>query len=90
MFIYCENERLLKETIIHNEKTIEELREENKKLKTEFEQLKERLREQESQIKKLTKRLDDKDTTELFKKYLIAIQDINHEELLENKLNTML
>ncbi len=92
--IYCENERLLKETISHNEQTIEELRKENKKLKSEIEQLKKQLKEQEikleeqeSQIKKLTKRLDDRESTELFKKYLIAIQDINHDELLENKLN---
>ncbi len=47
------------------------------------------MEEQKSQIKKLTKRLDDRESTELFKKYLIAIQDINHDELLENKLNAV-
>ena len=87
MIIYCENERLLKETIKHNEQTMEELKEENNKLKNEIEQLKKQLNEQETQINKLNKRLDDKESTELFKKYLVAIQDINHEDLLENKLN---
>jgi len=33
MIVYCENEKLLKETIKHNKQTIEELQEENKKLK---------------------------------------------------------
>ena len=50
MMIYCENERLLKETIKHNEQTIEVLREENKKLKIEVEELK---KKNEEIIKKL-------------------------------------
>ena len=101
MMTYCENERLLKETIKHNEQTIEELREENKKLKIEIEQLKKQLKEQEIKLEeqtlklkkqetlidKLNKRLDDKESVELFKKFSIAIQDINHDDSLENKLN---
>jgi hypothetical protein len=90
---YYKNERFLNETIKCNEQTIEILREENKKLKIEVEELKKELKEhkqkieeQDKEIKKLTKRLDDKESTELFKKYLIAIQDINHDDLLENKL----
>lgn len=94
MIVYCENERLLKETINHNEQTIEELREENKKLKLEIEQLKielkthkNKMETQDNLIQQLTIRINDKENAELFKKYIIAIQDINRDEKLETKLN---
>ena len=45
------------------------------------------LKEHEKTINELKTRLNLKDTNDLFKKYMIAIQDINRQDLLENSLN---
>ena len=96
------NEKNLRETIKFNELTIEELKKENEMLKEELIKLKEHIAKQDDKIKeqddkikeqyititKLNKRLDDRDNKELFKKYLIAIQDINRNDYIETKINT--
>jgi hypothetical protein len=69
-----QNERILKEIIKSNDKTIEELKKEMNYLKQDNENLK--------------KRLDKKDNNEIYKKYVIAILDIDSMVFLEYKLNS--
>ena len=90
---YCHNERLLKETIKIGEATIEELREENKKLKIEIEFLKTQIADQNDKIKILQKtnemlnsRMDRIEANLEYDKCVIGIQDINDDERLETKL----
>jgi uncharacterized coiled-coil DUF342 family protein len=102
IMILYNNEKNLRETIKFHEQTIDELKNENKMLKEELTLLKEHIKKQDEKIKeqdekikeqdktitKLTKKIDDKENKELFKKYIMAIQDINSLDYIETKINS--
>lgn len=81
-----ENELLKQELTILKE----HIQKQDEKIKEQDEKIKEQgiiIKEQTITINKLNKRLDDKENKELFKKYLIAIQDINSNDYIETKIN---
>lgn len=68
-------------------KTIDELRIENTKLKKEIETLKNTVEILNNKVFDLEKRLDKSETNTLFNKFLIAIQDINRNDQLEKSIH---
>lgn len=90
---HIDSERLYKETIINHEQTIEELRNENKLLKLKIQELETKIILQENKIKHLEDHITKQyikiellENKEIYKKYIIAIQDLNKIEGLESKL----
>ena len=88
LLILTGREEQYKLTIDKNNKELEILREENIQLKKELEKLKELLKAHTDNINSLNDRLNEKDDIEISKKILIAIQDVNKNDILEKKLNS--
>lgn len=70
-------------------KKIENLEEENTKLKQKIKELEERVKKQDVIIENQNERIKILEDKNLYKKYLMAIQDLNKIEGLETKLNNV-
>lgn len=91
------------ESIKYHEQTIEELKKENEMLKSKIKELEDKIKQQDDHIKQqddnikqqnitiniLKEKINAIETKSLYNKYLMAIQDLNREEELETKLNTV-
>jgi hypothetical protein len=86
------NEEILQETIKGNEQTIEALRKENEELKNRLNEIEEKLnialktiKEQDKTIKEQDSKINNLLVDKQYKKFMIAIQDMNRLISLEQK-----
>lgn len=89
-----DNEKILQEHIKTRDVTIEELKKENAELKQKIKELEEHIKKQDVTIQNQNERITNLEDTvailknkNMYKKYLMAIQDLNEIEQLETKLN---
>jgi cell division protein FtsB len=85
-----ENKKILQETTSANNKMIDELKKENDELKKENNKLKKKVEMLENNYKIIRDELDEIKMNKLYNKYIVAIQDLNGDQLLEKKTNDQL
>ena len=81
--LFYANERILQQTIENGKATIEELRKENMELKEKLLKVERELSDANEKIESLGSKIDNICLKNAFKKYMIAIQDINSQYQLE-------